>query len=263
MKKTICSITLLIIIIIASIFMFKGNSIKTLTNDNFKNTIEKNYYSVVYFGGKSDKINDLLKSFSEIGTIKTYYADMDINDINKHIKELGEIKDKDVFILFANYDPLFVMENNLTLNEYSDYINYYFYNIIPKDQQNYKTIDADVYLKKVNSKDYVVTVFGKDDCDYCNKYMPVFNKVAGDYKLDVYFFDKNQYDKDEYEKIMNLDLKIPSKCTTDGKDTTFKNGFPKPMTVITKSGKFVDCIKGYVTEDVLVNKLKEYKIIKE
>ena len=35
------------------------------------------------------------------------------------------------------------------------------------------------------------------------------------------------------------------------------------MTIITKSGKMVGCIKGYVVEDVVISKLKELKVIKE
>ena len=47
------------------------------------------------------------------------------------------------------------------------------------------------------------------------------------------------------------------------KDTTIKGAFPKPMTIISKSGKEVGCIRGYVTEDVVVEKLKEFGIIKK
>lgn len=62
---------------------------------------------------------------------------------------------------------------------------------------------------------------------------------------------------------MNLDFEIPAKCTTTGYSTTMSKSFPKPMTIITKGGKFVDCIRGYVPEETVLETLKEYKIVKE
>ena len=63
--------------------------------------------------------------------------------------------------------------------------------------------------------------------------------------------------------LLETDLAIPAECTLDDKDTTIKGAFPKPMTIISKSGKEVGCIRGYVTEDVVVEKLKEFGIIKK
>jgi hypothetical protein len=40
-----------------------------------------------------------------------------------------------------------------------------------------------------------------------------------------------------------------------------KAGFPKPMTIITKKGKFVDCIRGYVNKEEVISVLEDYKII--
>ena len=128
---------------------------------------------------------------------------------------------------------------------------------------NYKTLStASEYIKKVNSNELTVAIFGYESCSYCNLYKPIFNKVAKDYDLDIYYFDTEKYDQDEYNEILELDLTIPASCTVDGIETSLKNGFPKPMTLITKKGKLVGCIKGYVSEDYLVGKLKEYKVLK-
>ena len=127
----------------------------------------------------------------------------------------------------------------------------------------YKTLStADEYIKKVNGKDLTVAVFGYDECSFCNLYKPVFNKVAKEQKLDIYYFDSRKYDQTEYNAIMKLDLTIPAECTMDGKETTMLEGFPKPMTLITQKGKLVGCIKGYVNESTLISKLKEYKVLK-
>ena len=87
------------------------------------------------------------------------------------------------------------------------------------------------------------------------------HEVAGKYNLDIYYFDTDKYDQKELEKIYKLDFTIPKECTTTGEETTLAEGYPKPLTLITKKGKLVGCIRGYVSEDKLVSKLKEYKVL--
>ena len=56
---------------------------------------------------------------------------------------------------------------------------------------------------------------------------------------------------------MDLDLTIPGECVTNGVETTFKKGFAKPMTIVTKNGKLIGCIKGYYDKETYISKLKE------
>ena len=86
--------------------------------------------------------------------------------------------------------------------------------------------------------------------------------MAKKYNLSIYYFDRDTYDEGEYQKVMDLDYTIPGTCTQSGEETTLGSKFDKPLTVITKKGSLVGCIKGYVTEDVLVDKLVETKVIK-
>ena len=97
---------------------------------------------------------------------------------------------------------------------------------------------------------------------YCKLYLPVINKVSEDYNVDIYYFNRDTYDSTEYSKVLSLSLDIPAKCTLDNTATTTAESFPKPMTLITKNGKTVDCIRGYVETDSVVETLKKYKIIK-
>ena len=60
---------------------------------------------------------------------------------------------------------------------------------------------------------------------------------------------------------MDLNFEIPAKCTTTGDSTTMKAAFPKPMTIITKKGEFVDCIKGYVNKEEVLTMLEQYGIV--
>ena len=92
--------------------------------------------------------------------------------------------------------------------------------------------------------------------------MPHVNNLANKYGIDIYYFDRDN-DINLWEDVVDLNLEIPAKCVTNGVATTTSGYFAKPMTLITKNGKTVDCIKGNVKEEELESMLLKYKIIKE
>ena len=87
--------------------------------------------------------------------------------------------------------------------------------------------------------------------------------MAKENNLPIYYFDSDNYDETEFQKVINLDFEIPAKCNTKGEVKTMTQGFAKPMTLITKNGKLVDCIKGYVKEEKLMDTLGKYKLVKK
>ena len=118
------------------------------------------------------------------------------------------------------------------------------------------------YKKVVDSKKVTMSVFGYDGCGYCVMYKPVYNDVASEYKLDIYYFNSDTYDSTEYSKIRNSGLKIPKACNNQGKDIALSEPFGTPLTLFTKNGKVIDCISGYVEKETLVAKLKTVGMIK-
>ena len=267
MKKnffiTIFAIAVVILLVVLVKVEKRNSRVIEVSYSDLSSKIAELKEGLIYIPANNEDTSliDYFKKEYKVQVIKT---SMTLSELTEYANSNSvdiDIKEP-LFLAFDEGKVLGGFDAELSENEANEMFRYYFYNEIPTKMINYKVLStADEYIKKVNSKDLTVAIFGYDACSFCNLYKPVFNKVAKDYNLNIYYFDSDKYDKDEYNKIMDLNFTIPASCTTDGLDTTMKNGFPKPMTLITKKGKLVGCIKGYVTEDNLVNKLKEFKVL--
>ncbi|MCH5166782.1 MAG: hypothetical protein J1F35_02710 [Erysipelotrichales bacterium] len=259
---TVIAVLLLLVILIIS--KKDTFSVIELDNGDILKKVETSGASILYTKELNNSIEERLESYYKEFRISAYYSVMDLESINNMLADYELSTESDaVFIIFMNGEPVDVV-STVDNNRVVELLNKHLYNIIPESEISYKVLSkANQYIKKVNSKDYTVAVFGIDNCTYCDLYLPVVNDIANKYNLDIYYFNRDQYDEDEYEKIMDLDFEIPAKCTTTGYSTSMTKSFPKPMTIITKNGKFVDCIRGYVTEDTVLDMLREYKIVKE
>ena len=143
------------------------------------------------------------------------------------------------------------------------YVSLYTASGVSKDLIKYKVAkNAKEYLNLVKEKKITMAVFGRTNCYYCQQFMPVFNTVAGEYKLNIYYFDSLKFDEKEYNKIMSAGLKIPATCSESGKEAKLEAGFGTPLTIFTKNGKVVDCISGYNSKKDLIEKLKTVGMIK-
>lgn len=269
MRKNIYLIItfIFVLILLFILMMVKRNSfsVEHLNNDDILSNIDTRGASILYTKELTPEIKKKLKSYYESYKLLSYNAEMSLTDINDLLSKysIEEIDTDTVFILFMNGEPVDVV-NASDDNKVTEKIEKHLYNIIPASERAYKVLsDADQYIRKVNSKEYTIAVFGVKDCTYCDLYLPVINNIAKEKNIDIYYFNRDEYDEDEYEKIMALDFEIPAKCTTTGYSTSMSKSFPKPMTIITKSGEFVDCIRGYVTEEKVLDMLKEYKIVRE
>lgn len=259
---TIVVVALLIFILI----LMRRNSfvVVKLDKGEILTSIEKKGAAILYTKDLDKDIKQQLRSYYDEYKIPAYYSDMNLSEINGLLAAYDlSIDNETTFIIFMNREPVDVVIpiDKVRVKELLDK---YLYNIIPKDEIAYQVLStANEYIKKVNSKEYTVAVFGINDCSHCDVYLPTINDIARDYNLNIYYFNRDEYDPDEYEKIMELDFEIPAKCTTTGYSTSMNKTFPKPMTIITKSGEFVDCIRGNVTRADVLKMLKEYKIVKE
>ena len=105
-------------------------------------------------------------------------------------------------------------------------------------------------------------VFGRNTCYYCNIFKPVYNEVAAENKLDIYYYDSDSFNSDEYSKILNSGINIPAECTSSKEETPLSSGFGTPLTLYFKNGKVVGCISGYVNKEKLETKLKSVGMMK-
>lgn len=247
------------------LFFTKGkNNKEILTFGEITSTTAKNEFSAIYFSKKTDEVDKVLASMRETYGLKTYYCDTSIKDINNLLQKSNlSTETNEIYVLFANSTPVTILDNSNDFESYKTTIEKDLFKIIPESERYYKVAeDAASITKLIRSNNYTVLVFGYDSCNYCKLYLPVINKISKEYKTDIYYFNRDTYDPDEYSKVLSLDLEVPVKCTLSGEASSTTGSFPKPMTLITKNGKTVDCIRGYVEENTVLEKLKKYKLIK-
>lgn len=263
MKKGILLILSGICILILILFITEKEkyAVKELKLNNIDQAITNNDYVIINLGKPTDNIKSRAKSFKKEYRIKTFYTNIEKEKIEE---KYSIMLNNDTILLFVDGKYVASMEDSNVDRTYIDFIDKYMYGKIIASERAYKVAkDADEYIDKVKSKEYTIGVIGYEDCSYCRLYLPVINNIAKNYKLDIYYFDRDSYDEAEFQKVIDLDFEIPAKCNTLGEVKKMSEGFAKPMTLITKDGKLVDCIKGYVTEDEVVSLLKQYKIIKK
>ena len=274
-RKYILASVVIFIVLIGILVVSKistGVDVKLVKLKDFKSTSVENSYTLIYLGNVDENRVKEMKKYNKDYLITPYYNDDNLEDVSQFVsqytdsfsEEQLELEDLNKYLIFLKDKLVAVVDGDLNDEQMREQLDKYLHNIIPQSERYYRVLStADEFKKKVNSKEYTITVFGAESCSYCNLYLPVFNKIAKKYNLDIFYFDADNYDKNEYNKVLETELAIPAECTLDDKDTTIKGAFPKPMTIISKSGKEVGCIRGYVTEDVVVEKLKEFGIIKK
>lgn len=260
----------LIIFIVILIILFipiigdyiKNQNIEVLSVNDIKEKIDSDETFLVYVGDLEKSVKKDLKKMRDM--TKTDYS-YEYSVFN--VKSSEEIKN----IVGANIIAALVVEGDIQ-KTYTTYdknslesdVDKYFLANITSENSAYKIADNfSTYKKLVKSDDVTVAVFGRDTCYYCNKFKPVYNAVAEKYDVDIYYFDSDNYNSDEYTKIVNMDLTVPSKCSAEGKEFKLSDGFGTPLTLFTKKGKVVDCISGYVNRSTLIEKLKSNEVISE
>ncbi len=259
----------LIIFIIVLIILFipiisdyvKKQNIEVLSVKEFTKKIEDKESFVVYAGELENGIKKDLRDIRDID-ITDYGYDYSVYSVkdSKSLESIGDdvkvavIVDGDVQKTYTKYD-----EESLNKD-----VQIYFLGNIDDENKAYKVAeDFNAYKKLVKSDKTIMTVFGRNTCFYCNKFKPVYNALAEKYNVDIYYFDSDSYDVNEYNKIINMDLTVPAKCSSEGKEFKLSDPFGTPLTIFTQKGKIVDCISGYVNRDSLIEKLKTNKMISE
>lgn len=270
-KNWITAIIIILILFIPIIINYIGNkNIKVINYSDYTVQKNSNSFGLFYIGDTSKKsYENIEKSLLEVRD----NFEIKVNTLSK--KELTKTESKEFNSLFKNFNEedvyvfvkegkiVYITNTNITKSRLNELIDKYYNNIIPKSEIAYKTVNTyDEYMKLVDSKKVTVAVFGRNSCVWCNKYKPVYNEVALERNIDIYYFDSDSFDKKEYNKIMNSELKIPAKCNDTGKDQSMSEGFGTPLTMITKKGKVIDCISGYVDKENLEDKLTTVGLIK-
>ena len=262
-----------IIIVILAILLIGGfwgyrayaSSFKNIKSENLEKYLSDVDYSIVYLGEIDDAKKDLLKTAIDDTRIQVNTSSFEsLEVLNSYLAKYKlEAETLDSYLIMTNGSVDAVINSNVEDWRFKELIRWYFFNEIPASEIAYKVPEsASEYKQIINRNKYTVTVFGYAGCTHCNLYMPHVNNLANKYGIDIYYFDRDK-DINLWEDVVDLNLEIPAKCVTNGVATTTSGYFAKPMTLITKKGKTVDCIKGNVKEEELESMLLKYKIIKE
>ncbi len=281
-KKLIIGVLVLIILFIPIVIDGLSNSIlKTIEYKDLteKRTETRNFeVAVVYIApGSDDDVKEQKQVVKDIASeyktstnkdIGVYYMDYDKMTINDRTSIFDDSNEKTGYMFLVNGETTKIFDKALNKEELNNYIKFYSNNMegkdIPAEMKKFNVAEnAKAFQKVIKRKnDITMVVFGRDTCFYCNQFKIVYNTVAEEYDIkDIYYFDSDGYDKKEYEKVMNLGLKIPASCSKTKEELDLKEGFDTPLTLFTKNGKVIDCISEYSNKSSLVTKLKTVGMI--
>ena len=264
----IIALILIIPIIISGI---NSKKIETKTYSEFYDSITSTNFALYYFGDTSKseykQYKETLINMRKEYSVPVYVVntkELTSDETQKLIALNEEYKNENVYAFIVDNELRKVTSNKLSEEKLSELINKYYNNVIPDSEIAYKTVSTyKEYMELVKSKKITMAVFGRNSCTWCNKFKPVYNEVAAEYNLDIYYFDSDSFSSTEYNKILNSGLLIPAKCTKNNESTPLSSGFGTPLTLFTQNGKSIDCISGYKNKTGLINSLKEVGLIKE
>lgn len=273
-KIVICVVVLVMLIPII-IEMRGTNILKTIDYSGYEKFVSdtsNHKFSLLYIG-KDDKdaktevkniVNDIAGNQTQIET-SAFFMDADKLTDADSLAMLGSTGVKTGYVFAVNGEVVRIETTALDSKKVSAYVKEFTSQGVDESIRYYKVAkDAKEYKELVKDKKKVtMAVFGRDTCTWCNLFKPVYNTVAEEYNLDIYYFDSDSYDKTEYQKIMDMGLTLPASCN-NGKEQKLSDGFGTPLTVFTKNGKVVDCISsGYLNKSALITKLQTVGMIKE
>lgn len=240
----------------------KKQNIDEISVNVLKEKIESDESFVLYVGELDKKTKKELRKVRDMTTNDYSYpysvyaveSSDKLNDlIGKDVK-VALLIEGDIQKVYTKYDKKNLQEDTET----------YLVANITDDNKSYKVAENySEYKKLVKSNKVIMSIFGRNSCTHCNRYKVVYNAVADKYDLDIYYFDSDNYNSKEYEKIINMDLTVPAKCGQTGEDFPLAQFSGTPLTIFTKKGKVVDCISGYVNRENLIDTLKNVSMISE
>lgn len=283
MKKGVVKAIIIGLIVIALFIpvvmeMYANRKIATIPYSDVSKLVESSSegydFTLVYVSPNSDEnaeankeaVQEIVASYKHRSTSEPFVANfVDYDSLTDDEKReiFGDSEEKVAYITVGNGSKLRTVVGSLSTNKLKEIVSADSANDMSEDMTNFKKLTtASEYKKLIKDKKKVtMAVLGTEKCFYCNQFKVIYNKVARDYQVDIYYLDILTYEK-EVEKIDNLI--VPGECLTTKKDSKLSEAeFGTPLTLFTKNGKVIDYINGYVGETELVTKLKTVGLIKE
>ncbi|MBR6073352.1 MAG: hypothetical protein IKP76_03420 [Bacilli bacterium] len=246
-----------VIIVVILMFVFiRSLSIKKARIADIDSIINENNYTLFFSGDLTKEEKKKLKSIRDENDIKIYQLTDSNEEVINYIKskENAENVEGNIYLLFDSKSYLGYIDNTKDKDEY---LKKYLYGYLPKAERVYNVTSVNDYNQLFNSKNTTIAVFGDYTCSYCERLQNVINNVVKNKVYDIYYFDTKEMSETEYNSLMDMKITVPAKCNSMEKEQTMSEGYAKPMTIVSKKGKVIGCIKGYYDYATYVEKLKE------
>lgn len=269
LKRFILPVGLIIVLLLPIVIEYVNkHKLEVKSYDSFKEEMNNSEFSLVYFGDTKNedygKIKDNLinlKSKYDISAYSVSTEKLSGEEIESLIAENEKFEKGSVYAFVKDGRIIKVVNVDEENVDIDAQVNKYVNNVIPEDEIAYKTVKTYKEFNAIfKSKNITMHVFGRNSCYYCNIFKPVYNEVASEYSLDIYYYDSDSFDSTEYSKILNSGIKIPAECSSTGEEKPLSEGFGTPLTLFSKKGEVVGCLSGYVDKTKLIDKITSKKI---
>lgn len=97
------------------------------------------------------------------------------------------------------------------------------------------------YKEMVANGDAFIVVIERTGCSYCQKYMPILEKIASDKKIAINYINTDNLSEVEYYELESTNRYLK------------KNKWGTPTTLFMLGDRIVDSIGGYTEEDTVLN----------
>lgn len=103
--------------------------------------------------------------------------------------------------------------------------------ITESEMKDFININVETYLEYYKASKKRIVLMARPTCQYCQIAEPILQKIAKDYKLDIYYLNTSEVVVEDQERLLNS-------------NEIFQNGFGTPFLVIVQNSKIVDYVDG-------------------
>lgn len=230
-------VVLAVVVVFVLSFLVRGKqSVRDIDFNEYQNVVKKGGF--VYYG--SSDVKKTLKEFCDLYELE--FNILNPEDLSESENKEIELKN-DTIYNFENGKSTFTYSGDVSLEKLAE--------AFGKEEliRTYKIISLDEYLKIIKSDGNHFMFIGSDSCGYCDKFKVSIIKALIKYDFNVYYLNIKNLSEDELSTLYATDKYFE------------ENEWGTPLNFLYKDGKRVGELNGYVETDVLVNYLKENKVI--
>ena len=226
--------------------------------------LDDDYYSIVFFGADDCSYCQLyqpvIDEIMELYDLSYYYVNS--NDISENnlvdMLEKGEVSVDDfgtpTTVIIKNGEAV---ANNIGYMDREETFSFLQDNgligedeVLPAEYENLKEITYSEYTNLINSDTSKIIVIGQTTCSACITAKPYYDKIAGEYGIDIYYLNYTKLSYDEQTALStSLDYFVENES------------WATPLMLIVKNGETLASDTGFASKEEVVSFLQENNIV--